>query len=408
MVYQSYRSPLGGQITAGYYISYFYRMKKTRSFLLIPLGLLAILLLSASCKKEEILGKTKFVFGADLSYVNQILEHGGVYRDNAQIKDPYQIFKDHGANLVRLRLWHNPAWTKEVYGSAGTKMYNDLADVKVAIRRCKNAGLAVNLDFHYSDTWAGPGKQIIPAAWASADFEVLVDSVYQYTFQTLKALNDEGLMPEMVQIGNEINSGMLLPLGSYATSGWPNLGRLINSGIKAVRDASALSATKTLVILHVAQPENVNYWFSHITRDGLVTDFDILGFSYYSKWSNVPINAISQQVADFKKSFNKQVMMVETTYPWTGANADGYNNIYNSGDAVTGYPFTNAGQLKYLTDLTQAITDGGGMGIMVWEPAWISSSAKDLWGTGSAWDNCTFFDFGWNVNQGIDFMKSKY
>ena len=152
----------------------------------------------------------------------------------------------------------------------------------------------------------------------------------------------------------------------------------------------------------------LNYWFSHITRDGLVTDFDILGFSYYSKWSNVPINAISQQVADFKKSFNKQVMMVETTYPWTGANADGYNNIYNSGDAVTGYPFTNAGQLKYLTDLTQAITNGGGMGIMVWEPAWISSSAKDLWGTGSAWDNCTFFDFGWNVNQGIDFMKSKY
>lgn len=384
-------------------------MKKFGFFLLCPIAAVTILLLSTSCKKDDVLGKTRFVFGADLSYVNQILEHGGIYRDQGQVKDPYLIFKDHGANLVRLRLWHNPQWTREVYGTSGTKMYNDLADVKIAIRRSREAGLAVNLDFHYSDSWADPQKQVIPAAWAGVGLDALADSVYQYTFQTLKELNDDGLMPEMVQIGNEINPGMLLPLGScYAQNGWQNQGKLINSGIRAVREVAEKSTVKTQVILHIAQPENVKYWFTNITGPGAVTDFDILGFSYYAKWSKVALSEVSTYVADFKKTYGKEVMIVETAYPWTSANADNYGNIFSSGDAVSGYPLTEDGQLNYLVDLTKAIRSGGGMGIMVWEPAWISSSAKDLWGTGSAWDNCTFFDFGWNVNKGMGFMNYKY
>ena len=392
----------------GAFYLYIYPMKCNLSSGLVPLVIVAFLSLPGSCKKEEILGKTRFVFGADLSYVNQILEHGGVYRDSGKVKDPYQIFRDHGANLVRLRLWHTPTWTKEVYGSAGTKMYNDLADVTVAIRRSKAAGMAVNLDFHYSDTWADPQKQGIPADWNGEDFKTISDSVYQYTYQTLKTLRNLGLMPEMVQIGNEINPGMLLPVGSYAAFGWKQLGGLINSGIKAVRDVSGSSEIKPLVILHIAQPENVKYWFSNITLWGGVTDFDIVGFSYYSKWSKARLGEISKYVADFKKTFKKEVMVVETAYPWTTENADNYRNIYNDGDAEPGYPVTPAGQLKYLTDLTQAIRDGGGMGIMVWEPAWITSSLKDPWGTGSAWDNCTFFDFGGNVNPGMGFMGKKY
>jgi arabinogalactan endo-1,4-beta-galactosidase len=363
---------------------------------------------TASCKKEDVLGKTKFVMGADLSYVNQILEHGGNYRDNDQVVDPYQVFKDHGANLVRLRLWHSPVWTKEVYGSDGTKMYNDLADVKVAIRRSKEAGLAVNLDFHYSDTWADPHKQEIPAAWMGLGFNELKDSVYQYTYQVLTSLDKDGLMPEMVQIGNEINPGMLLPVGSYAAFGWQKLGDLINSGIKAVRDAASSSDIKPRIILHIAQPENVKYWFSNITLWGGVSDFDIVGFSYYSKWSDIPLDKISYYVSEFKKEYNRDVMIVETAYPWTGDGADSYNNIFSSDDAVPGYPLTEDGQLSYLTDLTKAIMEGGGMGIMVWEPAWISSEAKDLWGTGSSWDNCTFFDFEGNLHKGITFMEKKY
>src|SRR5436190_1187500 len=106
-----------------------------------------------------------FYFGADLSYVNQILDHNGVYKDNNSTKDPYQIFEDHGTNLVRLRLWHNPAWTKDVYGASGTQLYNDIKDVENSIGKAKTEGMKVLLDFHYSDSWADPGKQEIPLAW---------------------------------------------------------------------------------------------------------------------------------------------------------------------------------------------------------------------------------------------------
>ena len=379
-----------------------------KPFLPVLLFGLAITVSTISCKKDDILGKTRFVFGTDLSYVNQILEHGGVYREEGLVKDPYKIFSEHGANLVRLRLFHNPTWTKEVYGKEGTKMYNDLADVKVAMRRAKDAGLAVNLDFHYSDTWADAGRQEVPAAWKSLDVKALGDSVYQYTYNTLKSLNDMGLMPELVQVGNEINLGMLLPLGSYSSYGWKQLGGLINSGIKAVRDVSAASDIKTQIILHVAQPENVKYFFDNLTLWGGVTDFDIVGFSYYSKWSEVALNRISWYVGEFRKAYGKQVMVCETAYPWTGDNADNYRNIFSTDDAEPGYPVSPDGQLSYLTDLTRAVRDGGGMGIMVWEPAWITSSLNDLWGTGSSWDNCTFFDFEGNLLKGIGFMTVDY
>jgi arabinogalactan endo-1,4-beta-galactosidase len=287
-------------------------------------------------------------------------------------------------------------------------MYNDAEDIKVAIRRAKAVGMAVNLDFHYSDTWADPQKQVIPAAWKDLDYETMKDSVYQYTYKILKALDQEGLMPEMVQIGNEINSGMLLPMGSYVDNGWAQLGGLINAGIRAVRDASKDSEIKPLIILHIAQPENVEFWFRGATTLGQVTDFDIIGLSYYSKWSEVSLNQLSEYIQSFKETFGKTVMVVETAYPWTGDGADQYGNIFGISDGETGYPLTQEGQYKYMVDLVQAIKDGGGMGIMVWEPAWITSQMRDLWNTGSAWENCTFFDFGGNAIKGLDFATGGY
>ena len=157
---------------------------------------------------------SEFVMGADLSYANQILDHGGVYKDSGNIADPYQIFQKYGANVIRFRLFNNPAWTKEVYGASGTQMYNDFADVKKGITKAKEAGMQVCLDFHYSDTWADPSNQIIPAAWDTLSrIFVLEDSIYNYTYKTLNDLGNNGLMPEYVQIGNEINPGFLLPHG---------------------------------------------------------------------------------------------------------------------------------------------------------------------------------------------------
>src|SRR5665648_462204 len=95
----------------------------------------------------------EFAMGVDLSYVNEIEDHGGIYRDSSIIRDPFRIMKEHGSNMVRLRLWHNPVWVKTLYGSEQTHLYSGYADVEKSIQRAKALGIAVNLDFHYSDTW---------------------------------------------------------------------------------------------------------------------------------------------------------------------------------------------------------------------------------------------------------------
>jgi arabinogalactan endo-1,4-beta-galactosidase len=121
------------------------------------------------------------------------------------------------------------------------------------------------------------------------------------------------------------------------------------------------------------------------------------------------MEAVSTAVAKLKTSSGKKVMVVETAFPFTNNNADGYNNIfYESSATAAGYPFTVTGQANYVTDLTKAIIQGGGSGIMVWEPAWITSTLRDRWGTGSSWENNAFFDFGGNLHSGISFYTKKY
>lgn len=361
-----------------------------------------------------------FYFGSDLSYVNQILDHGGQYKENNLVKDPYALFAARGNDLVRLRLWHNPVWTKEVYTPEGPKLYNDLQDVSHAINRSRQHGMKVLLDFHYSDVWADPGAQEIPAAWKDIkDLAVLRDSVYNYTYKTLHALDVQGLMPEFVQLGNETNCGMLYEYSGAVVPGfpscnacdgqWNNLRAVISSGIKAVRDVSASSTIKPKILLHVADPVNVDWWFDNIISGGSVSDFDIIGFSYYPIWhTGVSIAQLSDRVAGFKSKYNKDVMILETAYPWTSDGNDSYNNLFGSQPPLTGFPYTQQGQYDMLRTITQELVDGGGIGIVYWEPAWITSGIRDLWNTGSAWENCTFFDFNGNVVRAMDYMTAAY
>jgi arabinogalactan endo-1,4-beta-galactosidase len=394
----------------------------------ISVILLTVILFFVSCTKEKnndsgtdgskiFYSPYQFVMGDDLSYVNQIEDHGGVYKDSGIVRDPYQIFKNHGANTIRLRLWHTPNWTKEVYGTAGTQLYSDLLDVEKSIRRAKNLGMAVCLDIHYSDTWADPGNQSPPEAWKDiADIGILKDSVYQYTFKTLSYYSSKSLMPEMVQIGNEINCGMLItgtlqgfPELNVCDGNWKNLGEILNEGIRAVRDVSSLADKEVEVILHVADPKNVEWWFDNITTTGGVSDFDVVGFSYYPLWhSTIAYYNITTIVAEVKVRYNKKVMILETAYPWTKENADSYGNLFGSQNPVSGFPFTKEGQKAFLTDITQQMISVGLSAIFYWEPAWITSQMKDPWGTGSSWDNCTFFDFEGNTLPSIDYMTYPY
>lgn len=358
----------------------------------------------------------EFVMGADLSYVNQILDHGGTYQDSGAVENPYKIFSQYGVDVARFRLWHNPEWTATVYEGEQNPIYNDLQDVTRAIREAKKFGMAVNLDIHYSDTWADPSRQDIPRAWRGiTSLDALKDSVYDYTRETLEHLDEQGLMPEFVQIGNETNCGLMysnapqdFPALNVCNGNWANAGELINSGTQAVRDVASNADLDTKIILHIAQPENVSWWFDNMTTTGNVTEFDIIGFSYYTPWSEVPLNQISGYISNFRDAFDKEVMIVEAAYPWTMDHADSYTNIFGQDALVSGYPATKEGQRDFMIDLAKEIMDGGGAGLMYWEPAWITSNLKTQWGTGSAWENNTLFDFEGNVHTGIDFMKYEY
>ena len=359
----------------------------------------------------------KFYFGADLSYVNQIADFKGVYKDNGQERSPYRIFKDHGANIIRFRFWNNPVWTKEIYGNNGKQLYNDLKDVEKGIKLSKEQGLEVLLDFHYSDTWADPGKQEIPKAWKDIrSIDVLGDSVYRFTYNTLAYLDKKGLMPELVQVGNEINCGMLytnapegFPPCNVCNGNWKNLGVVLNKAIGAVRDVSSKSLIKSRILLHVADPKNVEWWFDNVTTQGKVVDFDMIGFSYYPIWhTTVQLAALSSKVAAFKSKYNKPIMILETAYPWTTDNHDTYTNIFGSQPAINGFPYSVKGQADMMKAITRSMKEAGGSGVVYWEGAWITSELKDQWGQGSAWENCTLFDFEGNVMESIDFMKYNY
>ena len=337
------------------------------------------------------------VLGADLSYVNEMEECGGVYREGGQVVDPFVLFADRGANLVRVRLWHTPS-----------NQYSTFLDAQRTIRRAKDAGMKVLLDFHYSDHWADPGKQVPPAAWTGLTTDIMRDSVYAYTYQVLDRLAEEDLLPDMVQIGNEINPGLLLPYGSRAR--WAQLSKLLKGGIRAVRDAAGRHGTHIDVMLHVAQPEHAMSWFTEAARAG-IEDYDVMGISYYSQWSSVPLAELSGRIEALVSSFApRDLLVVEAGYPWTLTGADAANNNLGRDALEPGYPATPKGQKAYLIDMTQAVFDGGGGGVVYWEPAWISTSCYTPWGRGSHWENAAFFDFNEDneVLPGIDFINHAY
>lgn len=345
----------------------------------------------------------EFYFGNDLSYVNQMEDCGADFKENGVSKDVYQIYADNGNNLVRLRLWVDPSWQNEIEQPDGVKgQYSDFEDVKKAIRRSKQAGMQVLLDFHYSDFWADPNRQVVPERWkhVALDTDALADSVYQYTFDVLQKLEQDDLLPEMVQVGNETNGGMLLsremneefeglePIGG----GWERQEKLFNAGIQAVRDMEDQSGEEISIALHYAGVgAELTDWFSNVI-DHEITDFDVIGFSYYYAWHGSSIEAVEDQVAELRAEYpDKKIIILETGYPWTTENFDSNPNIITP--STPPYePLSKEMQLKYLVDLTKSVMRAGGDGVIFWESAWVSTPCKTPWGTGSSHDHVVFFE----------------
>ncbi len=317
--------------------------------------------------------------GADLSYVNEMEDCGAVYRANGKPVDPFALMKAKGGNIVRVRIWNDAKWTK----------YSDLADVTKTIRRAKAAGMQVLLDFHYSDDWADGEKQIAPAAWAKLDTAAQAKALYAYTRDVLGTLDAQGLMPEMVQVGNETNPELMGGVKDRRID-WTRNATLLNAGIKAVRDAGKRAKINPRIMLHIAQPEHVAGWFDDAAKAG-VRDFDVIGISYYRKWSTRTPAELGETIALAKAQYKADVIVVETAYPFSPVGEDASPDLLGADSLLPGYPATPQGQLKYLVDLTQTVIDAGGIGVVYWEPGWVSTGCRTRWGMGSNWENAAWF-----------------
>lgn len=324
-----------------------------------------------------------FFQGADLSSVNEMEDLGIVFKRNGKAIDPYEYLASIGFNLARIRLWHSPYWTD----------YSTLPDVIRSFQRAKEQGMTLLLDFHYSDQWSDPKNQQPPGAWENMDDVEMANALYDYTYRCLKELEKNNVLPQIVQIGNEVNPGILTMDKAIL---WDRQSMLFNHAIKAVRDIERERGVHIEIMLHIAGPENARDWLNSAIDSG-IEDFDHIGLSYYHEWSNLTMESCADSIAELRKMFNRPVMIVETAYPWTKEPSidSAYNQLKKG---YPGYGISPLGQRRFWNDLVNLMYFSGGSGVVYWEPAWVSSSSESPWGVGSHWENATFFDFDANLH----------
>lgn len=355
---------------------------------------------STRALQSETTGDLPFIKGADLSYVNELEDVGVVFTEDGVAKDAYTIMKEHGANLVRIRLWHNPTWTN----------YSTLTDVKKSIARAKALNMYVLLDFHYSDTWTDPQQNQIPAAWLPVidNTPVLADSVSQYTTRILTHLKDVNLLPELVQIGNEINKNIMVrDTTELEPVNFSRNAILLNAGINAVKAFNTSYNKNIKTILHIAMDaEDVKSWVSNMEANN-IADYDMVGLSYYPQWQNYDTETLGNLCSFMRQNHNKQIIIAETGHIWTRKWNDMSHNLMSK--MAIGFPEAPCAQLQkdYLEMVKRAVRDNGGAGVIAWEPEWVSASNVTLWGVGSNWENVAFFDFNNQLMKpgGIEFYS---
>lgn len=308
--------------------------------------LLLFLFLSLSCQHttEKQGSDTPFIRGADISWLPQMEASGYIFRnDNGEAEDCFKILKDHGINAIRLRTWVNPSDDPHS-GHCSAAETLDMA------RRAKEWGMRVMINFHYSDSWADPGKQHKPKAWEGMAFDELKETLYNYTYEVMSNLKDIGVTPEWVQVGNEIPSGMIHPEGH--TDNWPQLAQLINRGYDAIKEVSPSSK----VILHVDQGNNnerFRWWFDNAEKQG--AKYDIIGMSFYPYWlegkpdySEV-IGDLGYNLRDMASRYGKEVMVVEV-------------------GGVDVQPENTYDMLRAVIKKVREVPSEKGLGVFYWEP----------------------------------------
>ena len=328
-----------------------------------------------------------FIFGMDISSVLAEEASGVKYYDfDGNETDLFRLLADSGINTIRVRVWNNP------YDEEGRGFGGGNCDIAAAVeigKRAAACGMELLVDFHYSDFWADPGKQMAPRAWEGMKIKEKKAAVHEYTLDCLQQLKDAGVPVRMVQLGNEINGKLC------GEKTWMNISWIIQGGATACREVFP----DALIALHFANPENADSYrtyaekMAYYEKEGLV-DYDVFATSYYPYWHGT-LDNLSAILTEISGTYGKKVMVMETSYAFTAEDTDfSGNTISDSGSVVKDYPFSPQGQANCVRDVTDTIVNRtpAGIGVIYWEGAWISVGTESWEANHEKWEA---FGSGW-------------
>lgn len=351
------------------------------------------------------------ILGVDVSTYLEELDHGARYFDGDERIDPLDALRANGVDSMRIRLWNDPYDDADEPYLAGTCDFRHY--IKLATL-AKEKGFSILLDFHYSDFWADPGKQMIPKSWQGLDMDGMCQAVYRFTHQVLSEAKEAGIAPDMIQVGNEITNGMLWPLGKLETDGqrgnYQNFCRLIDAGCRACREV--LPDAKIVLHLERSHDQAVyREFFTEMQKAGI--DYDIIGVSYYPYWHGTPSQLFDNLTAC--RVFGKEIMVVELGYGFTteaySLSGEAKRLVIDKERAyVPGfteqYPVTPEGQAAFVRDFLALARENGIAGVFYWEPLWLpgegicwaSEEGQEYIGEGgkstaNEWANQCLFDY---------------
>lgn len=314
-----------------------------------------------------------FIKGMDISGLPEMMDLGAVFYDEFENqRNIFELLQENDVNSIRLRIWNEPENVPESGGYCNLQQTIEMA------KKAKKYGMSVFLDFHYSDFWADPGKQFKPKAWENLSFQDLKQAVYDFTREVLIKMKEEGVLPELVQIGNEIRSGMLFPEGEVPN--FTQLAVLVNSGIQAVRDVALESESEIKIVIHLDQGGRYFYlrdWFDDMIKAGLC-DFDIIGVSYYPFWHGT-FAEFKDSLVRMVKRYGKPIVVAETAHPWRCIE-EGF--VGEQQEKIAGFLATPDAQrtvMDLVMNITASLEDDMGIGIYYWEPVVLPLEGKGGW-----------------------------
>lgn len=349
-------------------------MKCSAHFFLV---IITLALLFAGCAGgiKTSTNSREFLVGGDISMLTKIEELGGAFHRDGIEHDFFDFYRGHVGNIFRLRLFVNPNYKNAVI--------NDLPYTLALAKRIKKNGMKLLLNFHYSDTWADPNKQSKPKAWQELNFEDLEKQVEDYSHSVIAEFKESGVLPDIVQVGNEVMNGFLWPEGKIGSmhstdKQWRQFSRLLKAGIRGVNQALDLK-DNTRIMIHIDQGGNwskTEQFFDNLEKRGI--PFDMIGLSYYP-WMHGSMEALQKNLHETAQAYGKDIVVVETAYPYCD------EQRWKTKENME-WRISPEGQHAFMVDLIRTIQqtpNGFGAGVLYWYPESIPIDGIRVWNDGT-------------------------